>query len=166
MLLQPKEKPLRTKRGHRKPSFLTNLDSSRGPSSTFVPNNQAMTLSPSNSDAFSHTQTAAPRPAVAATNGTKPPAASETPRRPRNAFELFVNENRSVLQAQMPKDGNHDVDKELAMKWRDMGFEGQHPYYQRLETGDLEGSGSAKKGQDARDEDVEMGEDGEDEEEA
>src|ERR1700722_6508877 len=120
MSLQPKEKPLRTKRGHRKPSFLTNLDSARGPSSTFVPNNQAMTLSPSNSDAFSNTQTA--RPAVATTNGTKLPAASETPRRPRNAFEIFVNENRSALQAQLPKDGNFSVDKELAIKWQEMGF--------------------------------------------
>lgn len=123
-----------------------------------------MTLSPSNSDAFSHTQTAAPRLA-AATNGTKPPAVSETPERPRNAFELFANEQRSVLQAQMPRNGNHDVDKELAIKWQDMGFEGQNSYYQRIDSGDLGPPGSAKKGLDTRDEDVEMGEDGEDEEE-
>jgi hypothetical protein len=123
-----------------------------------------MTLSPSNSDAFSHTQAAAPRPA-ATTNGTKPPAASETPRRPQNAFELFVNEQRSVLQARMPKDGNHDVDKELAIKWQNMGFEGQNPYRQRFDSGDLGPPGSVKKGLDTRDEDIEMGEDGEDEEE-
>jgi hypothetical protein len=124
-----------------------------------------MTLSPSNSDAFSHTQTAAPRLAAATTNGTKPATLSETPRRPRNAFELFVDEQRPVLQAQMPKDGSHDVDKELSIRWREMGFEGQNPYYQRFDSGDLGGPNSVKKGLDARDEDVEMGEDGEDEEE-
>ncbi len=123
-----------------------------------------MTLSPSNSDAFSHTQIAAPRPAVATSNGTKPPAAPETPRRPRHAFDLFVNEQRPVLQAQMPKDGSYDVDKDLAIKWRDMGFEGQNPYYQRFDSGDLGAPGSVKKEPNTRDEDVEMGEDGEDEE--
>lgn len=123
-----------------------------------------MTLSPSNSDAFSHTQTAAPRLAAATTNGTKPATASETPRRPPNAFELFAKEQRSVLQAQTPKDSNYDVDKELAIKWRDMGFDGQNSYYQRFGSSDLGGPGSVKKGLDTRDEDVEMGEDGEDEE--
>jgi hypothetical protein len=76
-----------------------------------------------------------------------------------------VNENRSVIQGQMPKDRNCDVDKELAMKWREMGFEGQNPYHLRFETGDLGVPGSVKTGRDTRDEDVEMGEDGEDEEE-
>jgi hypothetical protein len=65
----------------------------------------------------------------------------------------------------MPKDGNHDVDKELATKWQNMGFEGQNPYRQRFDSGDLGPPGSVKKGLDTRDEDIEMGEDGEDEEE-
>jgi hypothetical protein len=131
-----------------------------------------MTLSPSNSDAFSHTQTAAPRPAVASTNGTKPPAVSETPKKPRNALELFVIENRSVLLStnrQLSREGNYDVDKELAMKWQEMGPDGQSRYHHRFESGDYGVQGaapdSASKSRDTRDEDVEMGEDGEDEEE-
>jgi len=77
-----------------------------------------------------------------------------------------VNENRSVLQAQLPKDGNSSVDKELEIKWQEMGLEGQHPYQLRFESGDLGPvSGSIKQARDTRDEDVEMGEDGEDEEE-
>ena len=76
-----------------------------------------------------------------------------------------MNENRSVLQAQLPKDGNFSVDKELATRWQEMGFEGQNPYHLRFESGDLGVPGSVKQTRDARDEDVEMGEDGEDEEE-
>ncbi len=169
--LQPKEKPLRTKRGHRKPAFLTDLDSNRA-TSTFVQNNQAVTLSPSNSDAFSHTQTAAPRPAITATNGTKPSATSETPKKPRTPFELFANENRSVLlgaHTQLSSEGNYDVDKELATKWQEMGNEGRSQYHHRFESGDYGVQASeprsVSKSRDRRDEDVDMGEEGEDEEE-
>lgn len=174
---QPKEKPLRTKRGHRKPTFLTDLDSTRG-TSAFVQNSQAMTLSPSNSDAFSHTQTAAPRPAGATTNGTtkQPAAYDDTPKKPRNPFELFVNEHRNVLLAanrQLAREGTYDVDKELAIRWQELGSDGQSQYHHRFETGDYgEGhqQGSlptalyAQKVQ-GRDEDVEMVDEGEDEEE-
>jgi hypothetical protein len=77
-----------------------------------------------------------------------------------------VNENRSVIQAQLHKDGKFNVDKELSVKWQEMGFEGQNPYHLRFESGDLgPAPSSVKQAQDTRDEDVEMGEDGEDEEE-
>jgi hypothetical protein len=72
---------------------------------------------------------------------------------------VLLNTNRQL--------GNYEVDKDLAMKWQEMGFEGQSQYNHRFEAGDYgvqgAGQGSARK---SRDEDVEMGEDGEDEEEA
>ncbi len=76
-----------------------------------------------------------------------------------------MNEQRSVLEAQAPKYGTYEIDKELAVRWQDMGREGQNAYYQRFDAGDLGVSGGATKGIDTRDEDVEMGEDGEDDEE-
>lgn len=132
-----------------------------------------MALSPSNSDAFSHTQTAAPRPANASTNGTKPSPLSEAPKKPRNPFDLFVSENRSLLETanrQLSRDGDFDIDKELAVKWKELGFDGQNHYINRFEAGDFgtQGSrpGSTKKSRGTGDEDVEMGEEGEDEEES
>jgi non-histone protein 10 len=168
---QPKEKPLRTKRGHRKPDFLANINAEGRNNTTagFIQGQssqggQAMTVSPSNSDAFSHTQGPAPRQLAAATNGTKTGGlASSDPqgKRPRNPFELFVAEQRVAI-----KGTTLEVDKELAIRWQEMGQEGQTPYFHRFQTGDFgfEGqradSGAAKAG----DEDVEMGEEGDDEE--
>lgn len=56
---QPQEKPLRTKRGHRKPDFLTSDVGDGRPGSAFI-NQGPVTLSPS-SDAFSHTHPDFPR---------------------------------------------------------------------------------------------------------
>jgi non-histone protein 10 len=153
---QPKEKPLRTKRGHRKPSFLTNLDATPGRAG-FLSNNQAIAPSPSNSDAFSHTHTA-PRVAVPSTNGTIPPTAAETPRRPQNAFELFASETRAAVQGGNNENG--DIDRQLARMWREMGDSDQKRYFHRFDTGNFSFSEAQTMGGQGRQDDVEMGEDG------
>lgn len=51
--------------------------------------------------------------------------------RPRNPFELFCTEMRSVIMVQNRKeiaDGNFDVDQTLSWKWRDLGVGGQKRY--------------------------------------
>ncbi|KAI0181087.1 hypothetical protein GGR52DRAFT_18308 [Hypoxylon sp. FL1284] len=113
----PKDKPLRTKRGHRKPSLLPVNEPGSGPNATFVSQN-LNTLSPS-SDAFSHSQLdqkdhGGGRP----TNGM-----TKRPKRPSNAFEIYCNDTRPVLQAQH-KDkiaaGEFRLEEELARGWKDL----------------------------------------------
>ncbi len=108
---QPQERPLRTKRGHRKPSLLANLETVAAPGSTFI-NQNLQTLSPS-SDAFSHThadsQTQAKEPRA---NGD-----AKAPKRPSTAFELYCAEARPALKA---KDGSVNVEEELARGWKDL----------------------------------------------
>lgn len=168
-ITQPKEKPLRTKRGHRKPSFLTNLDSGRA----FISQGPGgpVTLSPSGSDAFSHTHPeshtlpSGPPKRQLPSNGiggaTLPPAHSATPPpgKPKSAFDLYCQEMRSVLIVDNRKamqEGTWDPDRALAQGWQNMN-EGQRAAfqarYENLKNGEKEvGNGSR-----AADEDVEMG---------
>ncbi|TVY42009.1 hypothetical protein LSUB1_G002092, partial [Lachnellula subtilissima] len=141
----PKEKPLRTKRGHRKPSFLTNLgEASAG--SAFIqqgPN----TLSPS-SDAFSHTH---PEPVrnstpqhlpkrllstVSNVNGTPTPAGSSQQKPPKNAWDLFCSEMNPIMQKnnqQAIVDGAFDVEGALARAWRELPEPEKQEYQIRIE---------------------------------
>lgn len=173
---KPKEKPLRTKRGHRKPEFLTNLDSSR----SVFQQTQALTLSPSNSDTFSHTAGGAGpgrppvRNFVAAAVGTNGLLVSAPPKKPRNAFEVFVNDQRSIMTVSHRneiKAGTYDVDRELAVLWQDLSPEDKEKYQTRFQTeivDNKEGSNEEEKEDkeekdEPKDEDTEMGEQGEDE---
>ncbi|KAH8805679.1 putative HMG box-containing protein C10F6.08c [Xylogone sp. PMI_703] len=173
----PKEKPLRTKRGHRKPSFLQDLMNDRT-SGAFI---QAgpVALSPS-SDAFSHNNPDAKRPSAttnghasssnAANKNSNSPAA-QPPRRPRNAFELYCNDLRSVLTVKNRKaiaEGKYDVEMELASGWRNLDATEQARFQDRFDAmkkGQQEGkdepSAGEKDGEKSEqaeqgDEDVEM----------
>jgi len=140
----PKEKPLRTKRGHRKPSFLANLGDAR-PGSAFIQQGGGgpMTISPS-SDAFSHThantdatQTGPQRSTSAHnhTNGTSAPP-SKPPSRPKSGFDIYCQDMRSVLMVkhrQQIKDGTYDVDKALAEGWQHIGSDKQEEFYKRFD---------------------------------
>ncbi|EGY20602.1 uncharacterized protein VDAG_10231 [Verticillium dahliae VdLs.17] len=93
----PKEKPLRTKRGHRKPSLLADIDAAATKSAAASPlvNQHPATQSPS-SEAFSHAQGNADSAAAAApatTNGVSKP-----PKRPASAFDMYCEESRPALQ--------------------------------------------------------------------
>ncbi|KAJ4400751.1 hypothetical protein N0V85_005684 [Neurospora sp. IMI 360204] len=79
----PKEKPLRIKRGHRKPSAMSNLDLPNAAGATFI-NQNLQTQSPS-SDAFS---------AAHPTNGLH--KGTFRPLKPSSAFELYCDDKRAA----------------------------------------------------------------------
>ena len=157
-LTQPKEKPLRTKRGHRKPSFLTNVDSGRA----FISQGPGgpVTLSPSGSDAFSHTH---PEPHPAAkrqlpTNGHSGHSANPPSKSIKSAFDLYCRDMRDVLIVQHRKEFNEgasEPDRALAQGWRDMD-EAQQAEFQRRFEG-LKSAGNGNGNGERADEDVEMG---------
>ncbi len=151
---QPKEKPLRVKRGHRKPDFLTTDLGDGRPGSTFIQQGP-VTLSPS-SDAFSHTHpdstqfrnstpqsTAAghaPNKRSLPANGTLATiggSSSSTPaRRPKNAFDLYCNETRPVLQSEHRQDiadKSFDLEASLARGWSTLDKEAKKEFTQRYE---------------------------------
>ncbi|RYP14402.1 hypothetical protein DL765_006391 [Monosporascus sp. GIB2] len=117
----PQEKPLRTKRAHRKPSLLPTGEGGNGnPNATFISQN-LNTLSPS-SDAFSHSQLDSQKEhagsRATASNGVAKPA-----KRPSNAFEIYCKDMRPVLQS-THKDkiaaGEFRIEEELARGWKDL----------------------------------------------
>ncbi|KAI0834834.1 hypothetical protein F5Y06DRAFT_278009 [Hypoxylon sp. FL0890] len=125
----PKDKPLRTKRGHRKPSLLPVGEPGAGPSATFI-NQNLTTLSPS-SDAFSHSQLDHKDHGRGSTNGVP-----KRPKRPSNAFEIYCNDTRPILQAQH-KDkiaaGEFRLEEELARGWKDLPEKGKEEFQVRYE---------------------------------
>ncbi|KAH8672059.1 putative HMG box-containing protein C10F6.08c [Tricladium varicosporioides] len=143
----PKEKPLRTKRGHRKPSFLNNLgEASAG--TAFIQQGP-ITLSPS-SDAFSHThpdpnvrnstpQAQGKRLLPSTSNGPAPAASTSVgapPKKPKSAFDIYCNDMRSILAVQNRKaiaDGTFDMDAALARTWQNLADEQRDEFVQRFE---------------------------------
>ncbi|CZT48674.1 uncharacterized protein RSE6_09410 [Rhynchosporium secalis] len=143
----PKEKPLRTKRGHRKPDFLATEIGDR-PGSHFTQQGPG-TMSPS-SEAFSHThpdhfrnstpqaQNIAPKRSVP-TNGNAGPSANSAPsqlRRPKNAFELYCNETRPVLESEHQKEiaeGEFNMDGLLAAGWSSLDSDKKEHFSQAFE---------------------------------
>ncbi|KAF6820978.1 HMG box protein [Colletotrichum sojae] len=118
---QPQDKPLRTKRGHRKPSVLAEIDSAAKNNSPNPLSQNAATLSPS-SETFSHTQPAdathradSQMSASARTNGVAKP-----PKRPGNAFELYCSETRPSIEDKKKDDADLNIDEELARGWKDL----------------------------------------------
>ncbi|KAK1462239.1 HMG box protein [Colletotrichum paranaense] len=115
---QPQEKPLRTKRGHRKPSVLAEIDSAAKANSRPL-SQTAATVSPS-SETFSHTQGAdatqgTDTQATARTNGVAKP-----PKRPGNAFEMYCADTRPVLEEKNKDDADANIEEELARGWKDL----------------------------------------------
>ncbi len=105
---QPQERPLRIKRGHKKPSLLGALETNPSAGSNFI-NQNVQTLSPS-SDAFSHTN----QDSNSQNHSQKGPRANGTakpPKRPASAFDLYCEEKLPDLKA---KEGSVNVEEELA----------------------------------------------------
>lgn len=170
---KPKEKPLRTKRGHRKPSFFNELGDGRA-GSTFIPQGP-VTMSPS-SDAFSHTHpeanslpTAHVRRYPGQTRPTDPSAFSDT-KKPRSAFELYSATEKQAMSTTPGQ--SDDIDKALASGWRELDDsvkeEWQTVYDQRRAEWNREKQSDEKQAAVSKasvaaspDKDVEMGEDGE-----
>ncbi|KAF4783347.1 HMG box protein [Colletotrichum scovillei] len=114
----PQEKPLRTKRGHRKPSVLAEIDSAAKANSRPL-SQTAATVSPS-SETFSHTQggdatQGTDTQATARTNGVAKP-----PKRPGNAFEMYCADTRPALEEKNKDDADANIEEELARGWKDL----------------------------------------------
>lgn len=168
---QPKEKPLRTKRGRRAPDYLQGLPDTAAGLSHGDESRQ-----PSFNDSVNGNSNSAPmNPSRAGPSTSRTPQANGTqpPRNPCNGFDVFVNSMRSVLlvaNRRKIKEGTYDVDQDLARKWRDLG-EGQNVYYRRFEDGEFDGwedlerrdirrlaEGDESEGEADAGEDAEMGE--------
>lgn len=135
---QPQEKPLRSKRGHRKPSVVASLDPN-GPPATFV-SQGSHNLSPS-SDAFSHSVTAGEGASSSQqlkdlpeqrSNGvgSSSNSSSKPAKKPSTAFDLYARDNRD--QASESKADGVTVEEELARGWKDLP-EGQRDEYKAKE---------------------------------
>ncbi|EEY22827.1 conserved hypothetical protein [Verticillium alfalfae VaMs.102] len=116
---QPKEKPLRTKRGHRKPSLLADIDAAATKSAAASPlvNQHPVTQSPS-SETFSHAQGNADSAAAAAsatTNGNRAPALQKT------------------REDKPDEDATHTIEEELARGWKDLSDDAKEAFQSRYD---------------------------------
>jgi hypothetical protein len=127
---QPKEKPLRIKRGHRKPSAFPNLDAPSSvnattPGSTTFISQNLLVHSPS-SDAFSAAQ---PGDAAGSkTNGVHKGA----PKKPGSAFDLYCAETRPSVKDKA-KEGDN-VEEELSRRWKDLPDDRRDEFQARAES--------------------------------
>ncbi|KAK4106250.1 hypothetical protein N658DRAFT_502746 [Parathielavia hyrcaniae] len=120
----PKEKPLRIKRGHRKPSAFSGLDAPSSvnagtPGSTFISQN-LLVHSPS-SDAFSAAA------AGSKTNGVHRGA----PKKPGSAFDLYCAEAGPSVKDKA-KEGD-SVEEELSRRWKDLSESRRDEYQTRAD---------------------------------
>ncbi|CRK38202.1 hypothetical protein BN1708_007667, partial [Verticillium longisporum] len=133
---QPKEKPLRTKRGHRKPSLLADIDAAATKSAAASPlvNQHPATQSPS-SEAFSHAQGNADSAAAAASATTN--GVSKPPKRPASAFDMYCEESRPALQKtredKPDEDATHTIEEELARGWKDLSDDAKEAFQSRYD---------------------------------
>ncbi|KAF7554263.1 hypothetical protein G7046_g6865 [Stylonectria norvegica] len=106
---KPKDKPLRTKRGHRK-SAVGDADSKAPAAGSFTTNQAA---SPT-SETFSH-----PRDSQA--KDSRPNGDSKPADKPADAFDVYYNENLPILEAKA-KDSDLEVNflEELARSWKEL----------------------------------------------
>ncbi|KAF4452533.1 hypothetical protein F53441_4645 [Fusarium austroafricanum] len=161
---KPKDKPLRTKRGHRK-SMMPDADSKAPVAASFT-----NTAGSPTSETFSHP----PESQAKSANGI---SATDS-KKPTNAFELFCLETRPALESkEKDNDANMNIDDELARVWKGLSEGEKDEYEAKFElamakSSDVKKTPVPDKKEDkpaeskpvAQDEDVEMGDDTEDQE--
>ncbi|KAG5749356.1 hypothetical protein H9Q69_007066 [Fusarium xylarioides] len=160
----PKDKPLRTKRGHRK-SMMPDSDSKAPVAASFT-----NTADSPNSETFSHPPESQSKPAHA--NGI---SASDS-KKPTSAFELFCLETRPGLESK-EKDNEIpvNIEDELNRVWKGLSDGEKDEYEAKFElaiakndeskkspTSDKKDDKPAEPKQLVQDEDIEMGDDTED----
>ncbi|KAH9903675.1 hypothetical protein F4778DRAFT_735071 [Xylariomycetidae sp. FL2044] len=129
----PEDKPLRIKRGHRKPSLVHIYGGANTPSAAFMADPKLNNATPI-SDAFSHSQVEVQPPKEqprGAANGLPKP-----PKRPSNAFEIYCIDTRPVLQANNKEkiaSGEFRLEEELARGWKDLPGKEKDEYQTRYE---------------------------------
>ncbi|KAG5749355.1 hypothetical protein H9Q69_007066 [Fusarium xylarioides] len=161
---KPKDKPLRTKRGHRK-SMMPDSDSKAPVAASFT-----NTADSPNSETFSHPPESQSKPAHA--NGI---SASDS-KKPTSAFELFCLETRPGLESK-EKDNEIpvNIEDELNRVWKGLSDGEKDEYEAKFElaiakndeskkspTSDKKDDKPAEPKQLVQDEDIEMGDDTED----
>jgi hypothetical protein len=122
---QPKEKPLRIKRGHRKPSAFPNPEAPSSaaaatPGSTTFISQNLLVHSPS-SDAFS----AGNKP----TNGVHKGAL----KKPGSAFDLYCDETRPSVKDKAKEGEADNVEEELSRGWKDLPDTQRDEYQSRAD---------------------------------
>ncbi|CAD6505383.1 BgTH12-00874, partial [Blumeria graminis f. sp. triticale] len=148
----PKDKPLRIKRGHRKPEFMNN-DATEAQTRSICAGQGQTTMSPP-SDAVSNTfpdprrnstpQTQSqPSKRQLLSNGTNRSSGpsiflSNQSRQhdPNNAFEVYNNELRPNLENEHRKEileGSYDLEAALLMGWNALGPKKKNEYKQKLD---------------------------------
>ncbi|KAJ4170137.1 hypothetical protein NW754_006281 [Fusarium falciforme] len=161
----PKDKPLRTKRGHRK-SMMPDAEAKAPGGASFNTQNAG---SPT-SETFSH-------PPESQSKGPRANGVSKEAKKPADAFELYCSETRPALEAKH-KDGDAEVDveSELARGWKELPEADRDEFQAKFEQSQAKSSepketpAEDKKEEEkpeetkpaAQDEDVEMGDDTED----
>jgi non-histone protein 10 len=123
---QPKEKPLRVKRGHRKAPILANLDipsiaGGSTPGSTFI--SQNILVRSSGSDALSAAQTGDSK-----ANGVSK-SAGQPPKKPGTAFDLYCEDMRKDKS----KDAAELEDEALSQSWKELPESKRAEYESRAE---------------------------------
>ncbi|KAH6998575.1 hypothetical protein BKA56DRAFT_568012 [Ilyonectria sp. MPI-CAGE-AT-0026] len=106
---KPKDKPLRTKRGHRKSMAVdADVDAKANPAGSFTTNQAQSPVS----ETASH----------AADGRAKNRANGVSSKKPVDAFEVYCDENRASLEAKKKEDGDDDlnVEDELARSWKEL----------------------------------------------
>jgi non-histone protein 10 len=158
----PKDKPLRTKRGHRK-SMMPDTDTKTSVGASF-----ANTAGSPTSDTFSHPPESQSKQDHA--NGVS----AHDDRIPASAFVLYCRDRRAdVENKDKDGDGNMNVDEELAQLWKDLPENDREEYearFEEMKSAEAKKTPVPEKKEDkpsedkpaAVDEDVEMGDDTED----
>lgn len=125
------------------------------------------------------TQATTAKRRLSANGRANPSSRTSSPKRPKNAFDVYCSDLRSVITVKNRKaiaDGSFDVERALAVGWQDMDEEQRGDFQRRFEemkkASELEKGGEASRGAAGyageskhaaeADEDVEMGEDGDD----
>ncbi|KAJ4008621.1 hypothetical protein NW752_009739 [Fusarium irregulare] len=159
---KPKDKPLRTKRGHRK-SMMPDADAKTPAGASF-----ANAAGSPTSDTFSHPPESQAKSEHA--NGVS----SHDDKKPASAFELYCMDRRPDLENKdKDGDGNMNIDDELAQMWKSLPESEKEEFearYEEIKSAEAKKSPVPEKKEDkpsesksaALDEDVEMGDDTED----
>ncbi|KAF5233841.1 hypothetical protein FAUST_7915 [Fusarium austroamericanum] len=159
---KPKDKPLRTKRGHRK-SMMPDADAKTSAGASF-----ANAAGSPTSDTFSHPPESQSKQEHA--NGVS----ANDDKKPASAFWLFCEDKRSDLENKdKDGDGNMNVDDELAQLWKELPDNDKEEYearFEEIKNAEAKKTPVPDKKEDkptevkpaAVDEDVEMGDDTED----
>ncbi|KAI9826401.1 MAG: hypothetical protein M1832_000318 [Thelocarpon impressellum] len=130
--VQPKEKPLRIKRGHRRPDPLPTTSAHAGSNAPTSPRSaRGGSRSPVRSLPTTTPKTGksrvGPTPPARKANGA---GAVSEPRRPPNAYMIFCDLEREAIVSAHAEEPEYDTDHGLAQAWRALGEDGQAPYFE------------------------------------